>query len=150
MWLIIGYGNPLRADDGLGPLLAEKLAAALPEKTAKVVTAHQLTPELALEIAAPEIDRVLFVDAKRQLETAFNLEQLPPNDAGSCGHQTSPALLLSICAQLYQSPRLGWLLCVTGEDFSFAQQLSKTAKKNLAAATQQAIEFIRASGSHAK
>ena len=40
--LVIGIGNPLRGDDGVGALLAEQAGGR---------SVHQLTPELAAELA---------------------------------------------------------------------------------------------------
>ena len=59
--LVIGYGNSLRGDDGVGPRVAE-LAAADPRLAGAVVAAHhQLTPELALDMSAARL--VVLVDA---------------------------------------------------------------------------------------
>lgn len=58
--LVIGYGNPLRTDDGLGWHAAAMLALARPDDTV-VLQRHQLTPELAVDVAAASI--VVFVDA---------------------------------------------------------------------------------------
>ena len=56
--LVIGIGNPLRGDDGIG----WRLAAQLPAGAGLVVRCRQqLTPELAEELAA--VERVLFLDA---------------------------------------------------------------------------------------
>jgi hydrogenase maturation protease len=48
--LIIGYGNPLREDDGVGWQVADQLLKNS-EGSIKVLTAHQLTPELAEPIS---------------------------------------------------------------------------------------------------
>jgi hydrogenase maturation protease len=58
--LIIGYGNSLRSDDAAGIKVAETIATwQLPHVRSLAV--HQLTPELAAELAAVEL--VIFVDA---------------------------------------------------------------------------------------
>src|SRR5262245_41264787 len=58
--LVIGYGNTLRGEDGIGPAVAEEVAArGLPG--VRVIVAHQLTPELAADIADARL--VVFVDA---------------------------------------------------------------------------------------
>ena len=44
--LIIGYGNPLRGDDGIGPAAAALLAGDAADG-AEVLACHQLLPELA-------------------------------------------------------------------------------------------------------
>ena len=65
--LIIGYGNPLRGDDGVGPRAAELLveedgvtSPLLPDGV-QVLVCHQLTIELAPQIA--EADRLILIDA---------------------------------------------------------------------------------------
>lgn len=69
--LLIGYGNPLRSDDGLGWRVAEALRTqveqqAATEATAQaqsldIVTCQQLNPELAEAIS--RADLAIFVDA---------------------------------------------------------------------------------------
>src|SRR5215472_15949009 len=58
--LIIGYGNPLRSDDGIGWLVAKELAKLI-GGSATVLTVHQLTPEFAEPVS--EADLVIFIDA---------------------------------------------------------------------------------------
>ena len=59
--LIIGYGNPLRGDDGVGWEVASRLAVIIPSEAAHILTVHQLTPELAESVS--EADLVIFIDA---------------------------------------------------------------------------------------
>lgn len=63
--LVIGIGNPLRGDDGVGWWLAERaeqLPPATPTGSRLLVRAvQQLTPELSEELAGAR--RVLFIDA---------------------------------------------------------------------------------------
>ena len=60
MRLVIGYGNELRRDDGLGPQAARAVAGwGMPGVLA--LSCHQLTPELA-EIVA-DAEEALFIDA---------------------------------------------------------------------------------------
>ncbi|MEB3362613.1 MAG: hypothetical protein VKI42_10885 [Synechococcaceae cyanobacterium] len=57
--LVIGIGNPLRGDDGVGRWLARRGELWLPQAQWRAV--QQLTPELAADVAAAA--RVLFIDA---------------------------------------------------------------------------------------
>ncbi|MCF6180256.1 MAG: hydrogenase maturation protease [Geopsychrobacter sp.] len=145
MWLIIGYGNPLRGDDGAGPIVAENLAEYFAQTQTtvqpQVISTHQLTPELALEIKAPQIKQVLFIDVKRHQEVATSISPLQPDACGSCGHQMTPQLLLQLSAQLYQRPRPGWLLTIAGHKFDFAERLSTSATAASESAFKQALEF---------
>lgn len=56
-WLVVGLGNPLRGDDGLGARVVELLAGAGVDTWAE----HGPTPELAERVA--RYSRVVFVDA---------------------------------------------------------------------------------------
>ena len=63
--LVIGYGSSLRGDDGVGPRVAELVAADPRFAGAVVATRHQLTPELALDMSAAEL--VVLVDATTEV-----------------------------------------------------------------------------------
>ena len=49
--LVIGYGNPLRGDDGIGWSAANALAEGMQDDRVRIVACIQLTPELAESIA---------------------------------------------------------------------------------------------------
>jgi Ni,Fe-hydrogenase maturation factor len=73
--LVIGYGNTLRRDDGVGVRAAELIAADPRLAHARVLAVHQLTPELALDIGA--VSLVIFVDADaRGLPGAIEVHEL--------------------------------------------------------------------------
>lgn len=59
--LIVGYGNPLRRDDGVGWYAAQRLSHELSGEQAEVIACHQLMPELAERIS--QTDLVIFIDA---------------------------------------------------------------------------------------
>ena len=42
--LLIGYGNPLRRDDGFGSELAQRLQQEFSDANVEIIAAHQLTP----------------------------------------------------------------------------------------------------------
>ena len=72
---LIGYGNPGRCDDGLGPAFAARIAARdLPGVT--VSTDYQLTVDHALEIA--QADRVVFADALMRSDAPFRFGPVSP------------------------------------------------------------------------
>ena len=64
--LIIGYGNSLRQDDGAGFKLADLLALACHQSKlqARQVQVQQLTTELVLDIARPDVQAVIFADTR--------------------------------------------------------------------------------------
>jgi len=106
--LVIGIGNPLRGDDGVGALLAEQaavLTAAEAGGSVAVRSVQQLTPELAAELA--HLDAVLFIDAwSAPAEALPQLLPLHPAGATADGtragsHRLDPAALLAVCQVLY-------------------------------------------------
>src|SRR5450756_100499 len=59
--LVVGYGNGLRTDDGVGPVVAARLAGDPRLAGAEVRSMHQLTPELAFD--ASRVSLLVLVDA---------------------------------------------------------------------------------------
>ena len=96
--LVIGFGNPLREDDGLGWKAAE-LVEARTGGAARVIVCHQLTPELAADLArAPH---AIFLDASLA-EAPGTVREIAvsPADGWSCTHHLTPAQLLAIALEL--------------------------------------------------
>lgn len=136
--LLLGYGNPGRGDDGLGPALVEAVAGKMPNVTAQ--TAVQLQLEHVLDVAAHDL--VLLVDAGVNTPPPFVFERLYPWAregrrlfVSAFSHALTPGMLLSIYQEtLNASPPLVFLLTVAGERFDFGEGLSVKAQQNLSAA----------------
>lgn len=73
--LVIGLGNPLRNDDGVGWWLAQR--AESQRAAPRVLMVQQLTPELSLELAV--VRRVLFLDAWLVAAEGQAAQPLPPD-----------------------------------------------------------------------
>ncbi|NJN82431.1 MAG: hydrogenase maturation protease [Caldilineaceae bacterium] len=130
--MVIGYGNDLRRDDGAGRLLAACLAESwrAAGHAIDLHLTHQLTPELAIEMAAEGVDRVLFVDARQGGSKGIEVAPIQrENRAPSLGHHLEPALLLAYAATLGSSestpPPVAWQLTVPGVDFGHGEQISE-------------------------
>jgi hydrogenase maturation protease len=101
--LLIGYGNPLRQDDGLGWSIAMAIEAlGLPGL--QVLAAQQLTLELAAPMALAET--VVFVDAAYgiaplALKPLHHNPQAPDPGPQTWSHQLTPQALLFLAGQLY-------------------------------------------------
>ena len=52
--IVIGYGNPLRGDDGVGLAAIERLESLAPREVELIFT-QQLTPELAQSVATASL-----------------------------------------------------------------------------------------------
>lgn len=143
--LVIGIGNPLRGDDGVGALLAQQaavLTAADPAGPVAVRSVQQLTPELAEALA--QLDAVLFIDA--WLAPAGAVPQLQPlravggptgTSAGS--HRLESAALLAISQALYGRAPAAHGLLVPASVFEHGTALSAEVQ----AALPQARALLR-------
>lgn len=136
MLLIIACGNSLRSDDGAGLVLAERLEQACNalNLTVKLISVHQLTPELAADIATEAVRAVVFVDAQpAQSGDSPSLFPLSPQTASpSVGHHLTPATLLLYADQLYQHCPPAWQITVPAVLFDHGESLSQTAQESLA------------------
>jgi len=139
--LVIGYGNTLRGDDGVGYLAAAQVAAwDLAQVDA--IARHQLTPGLAADLA--DCDRVLFIDATLPgTQADVQLRPLQPTAAARLdAHRSDPAELLQLTVQLYgQLPEAYHLLLPTAQ-MEFSETLSAIAQAGLAEGLRQVRWFL--------
>ena len=130
--LIVGYGNPLKSDDGLGWRAAEQLAQQLSSPEIKVLRLHQLTPEIAEEASRAEL--AIFIDARQEgppgemnCELVSGQRIRPP----TYSHELSPGSILGLSDELYgRSPR-AYLLTVSGRCFEDGESLSEAVGATL-------------------
>ena len=107
--LLIGYGNPGRLDDGLGPALAERIQGGgeTGRSGAIVVESnYQLNVEDAAQIA--EYDMVVFADASTDAEPPFTFTPVMPEPGGLSfsSHSVSASQLMGMVDQV--PPRRTW------------------------------------------
>jgi hydrogenase maturation protease len=141
--LVLGYGNPGRQDDGLGPAVAARIdALGWPNITA--YDNYQLNIEDALEVA--EHDVVWFVDAAKAGPSPYDVSNLcAASSIGFTSHVVRPEAILAIARQYYgKSPR-AFLLAIRGYQFEFVEELTAGAAGNLRVALTMLIDKIRAS-----
>jgi hydrogenase maturation protease len=136
--LIIGYGNSLRRDDGAGLILAQMVEAALRDREMDVahITVHQLTPDLALPVAADDVAAVVFVDTRVATAEDGQMDlRIQPLGAEECaqslGHHVGPAVVLNYARLLYDKSPPAWLLTAPGVDFDHGEGLSEEARRAL-------------------
>ena len=135
MILIIGYGNPLRGDDAVGPVAAAALAGLYEKDTAvDVLTVQQLAPELAEKVA--RYDLAVLVDARLQAPAGqVILEDVVLSSRKSSrpfSHHMTPHELLAITQELYRvSPRMV-MASITTESFEVGSPLTAEVETALA------------------
>jgi hydrogenase maturation protease len=132
--LILGYGNTLRGDDGLGVIVAQRLAEKLAaEDGVDVIDAHQLLPEMAHTIS--QYDYVYFVDAAaRGVPGTFAHSRVEPvgGDETAFSHNVSPARLLLAAQTLYGRRPAAELCTVAAASFEFGEQLTPSVAATVA------------------
>ena len=138
--LVIGIGNPLRGDDGVGWRLAAELGP--PHRSCQ-----QLAPETAALLAP--VQRVLFVDAccgepcQPQLIPLATANAHVAVAGPGLAHHLTPAALLAISQQLYGHTPSAWQLLIPATDLSHGDALSAAMQAQLPRARQLLQRWLR-------
>lgn len=135
--LVIGYGNPLRGDDGAGPEAARRVERlGLPGVV--VIECHQLLPEHAETLS--RFDRAIFLDAHAGLDGQdIEVSTVTPSINPQLGsHASDPASLLALAEALYDRHPESTLIALPTRDFDLREGLSRLAERGI----EQAVEEI--------
>jgi hydrogenase maturation protease len=131
-FLVIGYGNTLRRDDGVGPKVAEAVHA-LNLPGVRAIACHQLTPELAEPISQSRV--AVFVDAAADASTEVQIRKLEPDESPQVmTHATDPQTMLALARDLFGHTPEAWWLTIPVENLGFGEGLSAGAEAGLKAA----------------
>lgn len=123
--LIIGYGNPLRGDDGLGWEVAGRLAATISDESVAIMTAHQLTPELAEPVSRAHM--VVFVDASYEGEPGtwrWDAVKPAPATTNPLGHHFDISGLLAYARAIFGASPRAFVVSVAAASFECRDNLS--------------------------
>lgn len=140
--LVIGYGNPLRCDDGVGQQIA-RVVADWGVPNVEAIAVHQLTPELVERLA--EIDQAIFVDVYPALvDQDVQVRPLEPAKSGiTSGHWCEPSVLLAMTQALYGDHPQSWWVMVPGVNFELGERLSTVAQQGIEVALQEIEQLIK-------
>lgn len=135
--VILGWGNPSRGDDALGPLLCERLERWLPTSPVANRVEVQQDFQLQVEHVVDLVDRrlALFIDAavdvplaERFRFTPLTASRQPPSGS----HALAPEAVLAVYARVQgEAPPPAWQLAVAGQSFDLGEGLSPSAAANL-------------------
>ena len=131
--LVIGYGNPGRQDDGLGPALASAIEGlAIPG--VDVDAGYQLDVEDALAVSQHDV--VVLADADVSCDPPFRMERVQADRTlGFTSHSVPPGMLVAMAEDLFGGRAEAWILGIRGYRFDeFGEGLSEPARLNLDAA----------------
>ncbi len=140
---MIGYGNPAREDDGLGPAAAEAI-----EKYAitgiSVDADYQLTVEDAAAVAQHDI--VIFIDAAVKGKEPFSFSRLTPKRQESfSSHSVDPEAVVGLAKELFNASTETYILAIRGYSFAmFKEEMTAQASDNLNKALQFIVPLLKA------
>jgi hydrogenase maturation protease len=139
-FLVIGYGNTLRGDDGVGPRVAEAI-----EKKGLAGVKTMAEPLLAPELADP-VSRarwVVFVDAAVDAPREVQLRKLEPAESSQLiAHAANPATLLAMARDVFGHTPEAWLLTIPVESMEIGEKLSQLAKSGAREAVCKIKELV--------
>ena len=137
--LIIGYGNPLRSDDGAGWQAARLLEERIQNPDVTVLARHQLTPELADDLS--RVDRVIFIDASTaQTPGTFAWKEIHPAPAApeAFSHDCDPPALLALARALFGVSPQAFMLEIGAGDFGYGGRLSPVVEARM----EEVVELV--------
>jgi hydrogenase maturation protease len=137
--LIVGYGNPLRSDDGIGWHAARLLATDRRLDGARVLARYQLAPELAEDISRASL--VVLVDAAAEGDPgSVSVREIgsPPPAPITWSHHLVPETLAGLADALYGTVPPIVLVSVAAESFAEGDSLSSALERAL----PEAVEVV--------
>jgi hydrogenase maturation protease len=136
--LVIGYGNTLHRDDGVGPRVADAVGE-LHLAGVRTIACPQLTPELADPLS--RASAAVFVDVAADPSDTVRLKRLDPSGSSQIlAHASDPQTLLALSRDVFGRAPDAWMLTVPAEDLAFGEELSPTARRGVS----KAVKAVRA------
>ncbi len=140
-FFVIGIGNPLRSDDGLGP----SLAAALEKENIPgvlVVTSQQLNLELLED--AIGYKNVLVIDASVVGEgLVFKKVEVGQNLSAGSSHHFSLEFFLAMARELYQKDLSLYVCSIRGRNFEMGNSFSVEVLSLMPQALAKVKAFVK-------
>ncbi|MGC4084025.1 MAG: hydrogenase maturation protease [Vicinamibacterales bacterium] len=139
MTLVIGIGNALRGDDGIGPEIARRIALARDD--VKVLTPRQLLPEHAYDVGLADL--VIVVDAAvGPTPGTVTCERVRPGVAARLDHAISPAALVTLVRDAFGWQPSVWTITVQGACFDIGAPISAAVADAVPDAVHAALALM--------
>lgn len=137
---IVGIGNTLRCDDGIGAYIAHAIEM-MDIQNVDCLSVHQLQTELVEDLI--NYDLIILADAAEQyLEIDFRpLGEM--DNAISSSHHINAEMLYSVADKVFAKKLNIFLCAVRGENFEIGESISPIAIERANAAIELIIGFIR-------
>ncbi|MBN8215245.1 MAG: hydrogenase maturation protease [Spirochaetes bacterium] len=131
--LILGYGNEMRGDDGVGPLVAQLLEKTLEGMPVGVRQAQMLLPEFIVDFS--QVEKLVLVDATVNVApgewTRKPIVAVASADGSplpSVGHFLSPESVLGSVRALFDREPETWLYTIGVAEMAIGFQLSPRSR----------------------
>ena len=140
--LVVGIGNPLRGDDGVGATVARLLEGDLRLAGGRVVVQHQLTPELAADVAGASV--VVVIDASVDGRPgSIRTGAVAPGGRWSGSHGLEPAGLVALAGIICGAVPPVFTVAVSAAGFS-DRRLSRPVEAAVSDAAEAVLRLIAA------
>lgn len=141
--MVIGLGNPLRGDDGIGWCAVDRIAESVKSRDIEFLKYRELMPEISERVSKAK--SVLFIDAAvySDGEQLDERNVIPAEDYPSLEtHQLDPAGLLAFSKALYGNAPEAVIMTVGGESFEYHEELSERAQAGMELLVNRACEIL--------
>ena len=147
--LVVGWGNPSRGDDALGPLFVEQLKTLAGDEVAgrvEFLDEYQLQIEHALDLVGRTA--VLFVDASLDCTVPFQTTSLrAARDASFTSHALSPESVMEVYRNLnHAEPPPCTLLAIRGRRFGLGELPERLALSHMEQALVWGLRWLAGAG----
>jgi hydrogenase maturation protease len=141
--LVVGYGNPLRGDDGLG-LRAVTLLAEDPRLGGVEITwRHQLTPELAADFKDAALVVLIDVNAVAPAGAVSVMRLDPtPSSAAASSHHVDPGELLGLARELWGAAPAVFVVSAGAATFELGDGLSPEVERALPEVVEAVVAIV--------
>ena len=145
--LVVGYGNSLRTDDGVGPAVAARLAADSRLGGVDVRAMHQLTPELAFD--ASGVSLLVLVDASADLP-AGEVAVFRPDGGSVSGevmtHHVDPSGIVALARELWGAAPEVVIVSIGVSSLDVGDQLSPEVQGAVPRAIEAVVALVEERG----
>jgi len=146
--LLVGFGNKLRGDDGLGLFIVENLNDSIIPKRIKI--SKLLIPQLDILLAEKlsEFDIVIFIDARSDdVNEYVKVEKIRLSakkiNSGYTSHILNIHTILKITQHLYGLKPECYLIMPKGFKFDISEKLSHKAKISAKKSEYYIIDILK-------
>jgi len=141
--IVIGIGNPLRGDDGIGWYTVDRLEESLESREIEFTKCVELTPEFSEKISRSKF--ALFIDSRVESQEAeIKEEHIVPAEVFPAleTHRLDPAGILAFSRSLYGKIPEAIMLTVEGKSFEYGEEISLETEQRVESLLVRAREIL--------